>query len=102
MISLFGVSHHQHALQQLEKIVLPWSDIPDALRSLEQETGIKEALILSTCNRLFSYDTTPQAIAAWLSKRCQLSVHKNLIYLPIVFKSKGMGGASFAPGCLRP
>ena len=75
MLSLFGVSHHQHALQQLEKIVLPWSDIPDALRSLEQETGIKEALILSTCNRLeiYGYDTTPQAIAAWLSKRCQLS-----------------------------
>lgn len=48
---LFGLSHHTAPVELREQLAIPEAHLPDAVRGLMQEPGVREGLILSTCNR---------------------------------------------------
>jgi glutamyl-tRNA reductase len=48
---LIGVNHRTAPIEVRERLVIPESRLADALRRLTQFPGVKEGLILSTCNR---------------------------------------------------
>ncbi|MBA3913352.1 MAG: glutamyl-tRNA reductase [Acidobacteriales bacterium] len=49
---LIGVNHKTAPVEVRERLAIPESRLPDALRSFTQHPGVSEALILSTCNRV--------------------------------------------------
>jgi len=49
---LIGVNHKTAPVEVRERLAIPDSRLPEALRHLTQHPGIDEALILSTCNRV--------------------------------------------------
>ncbi len=49
---LIGVNHNSAPVEVRERLAIPESRLPDALKRLVQHPGIEEALILSTCNRV--------------------------------------------------
>ena len=51
-IVLVGVNHNTAPVEIRERLAIPAERLRDATRSLAQEPGIREGLILSTCNRV--------------------------------------------------
>ena len=49
---LLGVNHNSAPLDVRERLAIPAGGLADATRSLAHQPGIREALILSTCNRV--------------------------------------------------
>jgi glutamyl-tRNA reductase len=49
---LVGVNHTTAPLEVRERLAIAAARLPDAIRSLAHQPGIREALILSTCNRV--------------------------------------------------
>jgi glutamyl-tRNA reductase len=49
---LVGVNHTTAPLEVRERLAIAATRLPDAIRSLTQQSGIREALIISTCNRV--------------------------------------------------
>ena len=49
---LVGVNHTTAPIQVRERLAIPMARLADATRTLAQQPGIREALILSTCNRV--------------------------------------------------
>jgi glutamyl-tRNA reductase len=49
---LVGVNHTTAPIEVRERLAIPSSRLADATRTLAQQPGIREALILSTCNRV--------------------------------------------------
>jgi len=49
---LIGVNHKTAPVEVRERLAIPESRLPEALRSFTQHPGVEEALILSTCNRV--------------------------------------------------
>ena len=49
---LVGVNHTTAPLDIRERLAIPVARLADATRSLAGQPGIREALILSTCNRV--------------------------------------------------
>jgi glutamyl-tRNA reductase len=49
---LIGVNHKTAPVEVRERLAIPESRLPDALRSFVQHPGVEEGLILSTCNRV--------------------------------------------------
>lgn len=49
---LIGVNHTTAPLEVRERLSLSATRLPDAIRTLAHQPGIREALILSTCNRV--------------------------------------------------
>lgn len=49
---LVGVNHTTAPLDVRERLAIPAAQLADATRSLAEQPGIREALILSTCNRV--------------------------------------------------
>ena len=49
---LVGVNHTTAPLDVRERLAIPVARLADATRSLAGQPGIREALILSTCNRV--------------------------------------------------
>ena len=72
---LVGLSHHTAPLEVREKLAIPATELPDALRAL-RERGLEEAMLVSTCNRVELYasaDSTQAATRAvrdYFSERC--------------------------------
>lgn len=58
MLSAVGVSHHAAPLLVRERIAFAESEIPRALPDLRSLPGVREALLLSTCNRTEAYLVT--------------------------------------------
>ena len=52
---IMGISHKTASIEQRGFAAVPEKDVPDALHMLKEAPGIKEALILSTCNRVEAY-----------------------------------------------
>jgi len=66
----FGVNHTTASVDIREQLSFPQASLPDALRSLKQQTPVREAVILSTCNRTELYcgiDEDASPIIDWLS-----------------------------------
>jgi glutamyl-tRNA reductase len=49
---LIGVNHTTAPIEVRERLAIPPARLADAIRSLAAQPGIREALILSTCNRV--------------------------------------------------
>ncbi|WP_263379474.1 glutamyl-tRNA reductase [Granulicella paludicola] len=66
---LLGVNHTTAPISVRERLAIPVARLADATRTLAHQPGIREALIVSTCNRVelltvadSAGDTTPSAI----------------------------------------
>jgi len=57
---LIGVNHNSAPVEVRERLAIPESRLPDALKSFTQHPGVDEGLILSTCNRVELLAQTPQ------------------------------------------
>ncbi len=51
-ISLIGLNHRTAPVALRERVAFPEDALGSALQRLKQETGVREAMILSTCNRV--------------------------------------------------
>jgi glutamyl-tRNA reductase len=49
---LFGVNHKTAPVELREQLAIPASQLADATQSLRRTSGVREAMILSTCNRV--------------------------------------------------
>ncbi len=49
---LLGINHTTAPIELRERLAIPVARLADATRTLAQQPGIREALILSTCNRV--------------------------------------------------
>jgi len=49
---LIGVNHKTAPVEVRERVAIPESRLPEALRCFTQHPGVQEGLILSTCNRV--------------------------------------------------
>jgi glutamyl-tRNA reductase len=49
---LIGVNHNSAPVELRERLAIPEARLPDAIRSLVQQPGVEEAMVLSTCNRV--------------------------------------------------
>lgn len=56
---LAGLSHHKTPISLRERLVCTDRSQPEALSSVQKETGATEAVILSTCNRIEVYAAIP-------------------------------------------
>ncbi len=68
-----GLSHHTAPVDVREKLAVPAASVPGLLDTLRKRKLGREAVLLSTCNRVELYarttrDTTPNAIARWLAE----------------------------------
>jgi glutamyl-tRNA reductase len=63
---LLGINHNTAPIEVRERLAIPAGRLADATRTLVHQPGIREGLILSTCNRvelLTLQDETPEATA---------------------------------------
>jgi glutamyl-tRNA reductase len=51
-LRLIGVNHKSAPVEVRERMAIPESHLPDALKRLAQHPGIEEGMILCTCNRV--------------------------------------------------
>src|SRR5690242_10489640 len=58
---VIGVNHNSAPLEVRERLAVPEGRLPDAIRSLVQQPGVDEGMVLSTCNRVEVLTSTKQA-----------------------------------------
>ena len=58
---VIGVNHNSAPLEVRERLAVPETQLPDAIRSLVQQPGVDEGMVLSTCNRVEVVTSTKQA-----------------------------------------
>jgi glutamyl-tRNA reductase len=79
-IAICGLSHRTAPVEVREKLALPAPSLPAALTELNHQVGVKESLILSTCNRvelaLTLEDTASlnEALSEFLQKQSSISL----------------------------
>jgi glutamyl-tRNA reductase len=49
---IIGVNHNSAPVEVRERLAIPESRLPDAVRTLVQQPGVEECMVLSTCNRV--------------------------------------------------
>jgi glutamyl-tRNA reductase len=78
-----GINHHTAPLAVREQVAFEPEHLPIALGELVRVKPVREAAILSTCNRTELYCATndPEAAADWLAEYHQLSPHDITPYL---------------------
>ena len=57
---LIGVNHNSAPLDVRERLAIPEAQLPDAIRTLVQQPGVDEGMVLSTCNRVEVLTSTRQ------------------------------------------
>jgi len=62
-IIVVGLSHKSAPIEVREKLNFPENTLPDALRKLMTYEGIRESLIISTCNRVEIYASVQDSAA---------------------------------------
>ena len=72
MIVVVGLNHETAPVAVREALAFPKEGLPEALARVREETGLGEAVILSTCNRVEVYgrsaDSSVDAVAAFLAR----------------------------------
>jgi glutamyl-tRNA reductase len=72
VIVVVGLNHETAPVAVREALAFPREQLPEALARVREETGLGEAVILSTCNRVEVYgrstDDTLEAVAAFLAR----------------------------------
>ena len=71
MLFVFGISHKTAVLEEREALAFPRETLAEVLQRIRVEAGLREAMILSTCNRVEIYasadqETAPEAVAAFV------------------------------------
>jgi glutamyl-tRNA reductase len=69
--NILGLNHKTAPVALREKVAFSEDRLAAALRTLKQESGVAEAVILSTCNRTELYwsgNATPQDMSQWLER----------------------------------
>src|SRR5574341_1278487 len=61
-IIVVGLSHKTAPIEVREKLNFPEATVPDALRKIMTYEGVRESLILSTCNRVEIYASVPYTV----------------------------------------
>lgn len=75
---VIGINHRTAPVDIREKVVFAAEELPDALKELIGVAGVREAIIVSTCNRTELYcftDNGSRALVQWLAEWHELSVH---------------------------
>ena len=83
MIFTLGLNHHTAPLAVRERVSFHAESLPRALLSLVDARPVREAAILSTCNRteLYFAADAPEQAASWLSEYHQLDLGQIKPYL---------------------
>jgi glutamyl-tRNA reductase len=63
VIVVVGLSHQTAPLEVREALAFPRERMTEALERVRQESGLTEAMILSTCNRVEIYGRAPESVA---------------------------------------
>lgn len=74
-IVVIGVNHHTGPLSLLERVSVPPTDLPKAITGLVSRINVREAVILSTCNRTEVYAVAEKFHGAYADIRdffCEL------------------------------
>src|SRR6476619_8172381 len=58
---VIGVNHNSAPLEVRERLAVPEAQLPDAIRTLVQQPGVDEGMVLSTCNRVEVLTSTKQS-----------------------------------------
>src|SRR3954462_6406390 len=67
--ALLGINHKSAPVEVREKLAIPESHLPEAMRRLVLHPGVAEAVIISTCNRvelLVRFSSSPPDLYAFL------------------------------------
>ena len=75
---VIGINHRTAPVEIREKVVFDGDELPAALQELSSVSGVREALIVSTCNRTELYcfsDSAEQPLVDWLSGWHDLTAH---------------------------
>jgi glutamyl-tRNA reductase len=71
---VLGINHRTAPVEIREKVVFADADLPQALRELTQVAQVREAVIVSTCNRteLYCHTEGQVALSEWLARYFKL------------------------------
>ena len=85
MIFTLGINHHSAPLAIREQLAFHAEKLHQALGDLTRNRPVKEAAILSTCNRteLYCSADTPEMVVDWLAEYHQVARHDIAPYLYI-------------------
>lgn len=67
---VIGINHRTAPVEIREQVVFAGEELPEALLALTTVAGVRESLIVSTCNRTELYcvtDTDPDVLVDWLA-----------------------------------
>ncbi len=93
----FGINHQTAPLALREQVVFHAENLVQALRDLVDRNPVKEAAIISTCNRTEVYcDTTePRQALHWLAEYHQLKdAAPRAVRLSIAARTRGQARVS--------
>ena len=79
---LLGVNHTTAPLDVRERLAIPVSRLADATRTLAHQPGVREALILSTCNRVELLTVQDDIVAAAVPPMGMLRFLHDYLNLP--------------------
>jgi len=79
---LLGVNHTTAPLDVRERLAIPVSRLADATRTLAHQPGVREALILSTCNRVELLTVQDDLVAAAVPPMGMLRFLHDYLNLP--------------------
>ena len=79
---LLGVNHTTAPLDVRERLAIPVSRLADATRTLAHQPGVREALILSTCNRVELLTVQDDVVAAAVPPMGMLRFLHDYLNLP--------------------
>lgn len=88
---VIGINHRTAPVDIREKVVFAGDELPDALRDLIAVAGVRESVIVSTCNRTELYcftDSDGHLLVQWLAHWHDLSSH-NLELGDVLYRLQG-------------
>jgi glutamyl-tRNA reductase len=91
---LIGINHRTAPVDIREKVVFAETELPEALRELTQAAQVREAVIVSTCNRteLYCHAESPDTdLSSWLARWHDLASHD---IEPSIYRLEGPGAVS--------
>ncbi|MDP1558766.1 MAG: glutamyl-tRNA reductase [Nitrosomonas sp.] len=88
----FGINHHTAPLGVREQVTFPENSMEDALHDLVGHSPIKEAAIVSTCNRTEVYCSTdkPDVATKWLADFHHLKTQELEPYLYLLSREQAV------------
>jgi glutamyl-tRNA reductase len=76
---VIGINHRTAPVEIREKVVFADAELADALRELNEKPGVRESVIVSTCNRTEMYcftDSDRESLVRWLGEWHDLASHR--------------------------